>query len=232
MATPILVLGPIGSGKTVSIRNLIPEETFLIVSDMKPLTIPRGKTNYKTILKENGKLDIQKSNYYETTDPVVVKALLNQISQNRPDIKNIVIDTITNIMTSEFMSRLKEKGFEKYNDLALDAYDIITMLRTLRDDLNVVVMGHTEDNYDNEGVLRTSFKVPAGKLVGRTFEPESVFHMVLYTDVTMIAGSPEYSFLTQNNGKNTCRTPLGLFSDYKIPNDLSEVISAYQEYES
>lgn len=231
MATPILVMGSPGTGKTVSIRNLDPKETFLIVSDMKPLTIPKSKTNYKTILKDNGKLDIMKSNYFESTNPVVVKALLNQISDNRPDIKTIVIDTITSIMTYEFMSRLKEKGFEKFNDLAWNAYGIITMLRTLRDDLTIVVLSHTEDNYDSEGMLKTSFKVPAGKLVGKTFEPEASFHLVLYTDVTMLNGIPEYSFTTANNGKNTCRSPLGLFSEYKIPNDLAYVISEYKNYE-
>lgn len=226
----MLVMGPVGTGKSASIRNLDPKETFLIVSDMKPLTIPGSETNYKTILQENGKLDIAKSNYYETSSSVVVKALLDQISKHRPDIKTIVLDTITSLMTAEYMSRIKEKGYDKFTDLALDTYDIITMLRGLRNDLTIVVMSHVEDNYDSDGILKTSFKVPAGKLVGQTFQPEAYFHMVLYTDVTRIAGKSEFSFLTENNGKNTCRTPLGLFSETKIPNDLSYVISEYKKY--
>jgi len=230
MATPILVLGDPGTGKTVSTRNLPPKETFFIVSDRKPLTLPKSKTNYKTITKENGKLDLQKSNYYETADPVVVKALLQQVSDNRPDIKYIIFDTITSMMTAEYMSRLKEKGFEKYNDLALDTYNIITMLRELRVDLTIVVMSHVQVNYDSEGMRKASFKVPGGKLIGQNIEPEALFHMVLYTDVTTSNGKSTYSFLTQNNGKNTCRTPFGLFSDTLIPNDLAYVISEYNNY--
>jgi hypothetical protein len=230
MATPILILGEPGTGKTVSTRNLKPEETFFIVSDRKPLTLPGSKSNYKTILKDNGKLDLQKSNYYETADPAIVKALLQQISDNRPDIKNIILDTITSMMTSEYMGRLKEKGFEKFNDLALDTYEIITMLRGLRDDLNIVIMAHTQTSYDSDGIKRTSFKVPGGKLIGQNIEPEALFHIVLYTDVVMTGGKAEYRFLTQNNGKNTCRTPYGLFSETYIPNDLADVIAEYHDY--
>ena len=232
MATPILVMGSPGTGKTASIRNLNPKETFLIVSDKKPLTIPKGKTNYKTILKENGKLDIIKSNYFETADPLVVKALLNQISDKRPDIKVIVIDTITSIMTAEYMRRIKEKGYEKFNDLGWDTYDLITMLRGLREDLTIVVMSHVEEAQNpNTGEWKTKFKSPGGKLVNGTFEPEASFHMVLYTDVTRVNGKTEYSFLTENDGGNTGRCPMGLFSEYKIPNDLSNVISEYKKYE-
>jgi len=232
MATPILLMGEIGTGKTVSIRNLDPKETFIIMCDEKPIPLPKSSTNYKTILKTNGKIDLSKSNYYETTDAGTVLALLQAISSSSPHIKTIVIDTITSISTDAFMSRLKEKGFEKFGDFAKDTYDIIKIIRQLRDDLTVVVMSHIENNYDAEGALRTSFKVIGGKLVGEKIKPESFFHMVLYTEVlTTTEGRPEYYFCTQNNGKNTCRTPLGLFEEPRIPNDLKLVIDTYKAYE-
>jgi len=231
MATPILIMGPPGTGKTASIRNLDPAETFLIHADEKPLGLPKSSTNYKTVLKNNGKLDLQKSNYYETNDPVLIQELLKAISSNSPHIKTIVLDTLTSVMTNEYMTRLKEKGFDKYGDFAKDTYDIIKLVRGLRDDLTVVITAHSEDNYDVEGELKSSFKVIGGKLVKEKLVPESFFHMVLFTDVVMKDGKPNYYFLTQNNGKNTCRTPLGLFSEYRIPNDLKYVIEEYKEYE-
>jgi len=231
MATPILVMGPPGTGKTASIRNLDPKETFIIHADEKPLGLPGSKTSYKTVFKDNGKLDIAKSNYFETTDPGTILRLMEIISEEKPEIKVLVIDTLTSVLINEFMNRLKEKGFEKFGDFAKDAYDIMKKARTLRDDLVVVIMAHVEYNYDSEGDLRTSFKVIAGKLVKEKIEPEYLFHMVLYTEVVMKDGKPEYYFLTQNNGKNTCRTPLGLFSEYRIPNDLKYVIETYKEYE-
>ena len=231
MATPILIMGPPGTGKTASIRNLDPKETFVIHADEKPLGLPGSATNYKTVYKQDGKIDLQKSNYFETNDPVLIQQLLEAISAKAPHIKTIVLDTLTSVMTNEYMTRLKEKGFDKYGDFAKDTYDIVKLVRKLRDDLTVVIMAHSEDNYDVEGELKSSFKVIGGKLVKEKLVPESFFHMVLFTDVVMKDGKPEYYFLTQNNGKNTCRTPLGLFSDYRIPNDLKNVIEKYKEYE-
>lgn len=231
MATPILILGRPGTGKTVSIRNLDPKTTFVIDTDGKPIPLPGSKTNYKTILKANGKIDLTKSNYYQTNDPLLVLELLKAISANAPHITTIVLDTITSIMTNEFMTRLKEKGFEKFGDFAADTYNIIKSAPALRDDLTLVIMSHVENNYDVNGDLNTSFKVIGGKLVKEKIEPESFFHMVLYTDVVMKDGKPEYYFLTHNNGKNTCRSPLDLFSETRIPNDLASVLKAYKEYE-
>jgi len=231
MATPILVMGPPGTGKTASVRDLDPAETFIIHADEKPLGLPGSKTNYKTVLKNDGKLDITKSNYFETNNPAHIQELLKAISAKAPNIKTIILDTITSAMTNEFMTRLKEKGFDKFGDFANDTYSIIKLVRKLRDDLTVVIMAHTEDAYDTDGELRTSFKVIGGKLIKEKIVPESFFHMVLYTDVAMKDGKPEYYFLTQNNGKNTCRSPLGLFTEYRIPNNLKNVIEKYKEYE-
>lgn len=231
MAVPILIMGEVGTGKTSSLRNLDPNLTFVISADKKPLALPKASTNYKTTYDVNGKVDLQNSNYFETQSPQIVKALLTKISNDMPNIKYIILDTITSIMVNEYMTRFKEKGFDKFSDMALDTYEIITMLRDLREDLFVIVCSHTENNYDSEGTLRTSFKVPGGKLIGQNIKPEAYFHMILYTDVVMNNGTPEYYFRTQNNGKDTCRSPFGLFETARIPNDLSEVIAKYKEYE-
>lgn len=230
MTGKILVIGPPGSGKTTAGENLNPNETFFICSDRKGLPFRGWKKHYKTVTKENGKLDLQASNYYETSNATVVINLLKAISESKPETKVVVIDTITAIMENEYMNRAKEKGFDKYTDMALDTFNIIIAPDNLRDDLTVIIVAHDQDDYDSEGGLKTSFKVVGGKLIGQNIKVEGRFNLVLYSDVTMVDNQPVYSFLTQSNGHNTCRTPKGMFSELKIPNDYSLVIKTMKEY--
>lgn len=231
MAHKLLGLGDPGSGKTTALENLNPLETFIICSDRKGLPFKGWKKNYKTVLKDNGKLDLEQSNYYETSDPSLVINLIKAVAEKRSDIKVIVVDTITAIMENEYMLKAKEKGFDKYTDMALDTYNVLTAPDAIkRDDLVVIFNAHTEDNYDSEGVLKTSFKVVGGKLIGQNIKVEGRFNIVLYTEVVMKDGAPEYHFITQTNGRNTCRSPKGMFDDLKIPNDYKLVIDKMKEY--
>lgn len=229
MAKKVLILGEPGTGKTASLQSLNPESTFIICPDEKELSF--GGKHYQTFIKEDTKkLDLQKTNFYETTSPKIVLDLLKLISDTMPHIKVIVIDTITSLQIAEFMDKVKEKGFEKFNEMALDTYNILKSIRKLREDLTVIVMAHVENNYDSDGVRITSFKVPGGKLIGEKIKVEGMFTTVLYTDVVMEQGIPNYYFVTQNNGKNTCKSPIGMFNDIRIPNNMEYVIETMEKY--
>jgi len=233
MANKVLVLGEPGTGKSSSLETLNPSSTFIICSDEKSLPFQGWKKKYQTIIKEDTKkIDLQKINFYETTSPQAILALLQTISNNMPHIKTVVIDTFTSMQIAEFMDKMNEKGFEKFTEMAADAYKILKAINTLREDLTVVVTAHVENNYDSDGVLRTSFKVPGGKLIGEKIKVEGMFTVVLYTEVVMEQGSPKYYFVTQNNGKNTCKSPKGMFEDIRIPNDMNYVIERIKEYET
>jgi adenylate kinase family enzyme len=232
MANKILILGQPGTGKTSAARNLDPATTFIICPDEKALPFKGWKNNYKTTLDEKGKIDLSKTNFYRTSSPQVVKAMLKAISDSKLETKVILIDTITSLMISENMKRISEKGFEKFNDFAFDTYSIIKMIDGLRDDLTVIVLAHVEENYDSEGQLRVSFMVPGGKLLKEKIKVDGMFTTVLYTEVSMKDDKPVYNFLTQNNGKNSCKSPEGMFNDMKIDNDYVKVLARIKEYES
>lgn len=231
MANKVLILGEPGTGKTSAAETLDPKSTFIICSDKKSLPFRGWKNNYKTVLKDNGKLDILQTNYYETNNPTTIISLMKAISEQRPDIKVIILDTLTNIMVSIFMDKAKEKGFEKYVDLAHDTYNVLKTLNDLREDLTVIVTAHVENSYDAEGVLRTGFMVVGGKLIGEKIKVEGLFTIVLYSEVVMEDKVPHYYFQTQNNGKNSCKSPKGMFTELRIPNDYKIVLQKITEYE-
>lgn len=224
MADMILIEGETGTGKSYSLHTLNPKETFVICPDDKPLSFRGSKKNYVQE-KSNGKIDITKSNYYITRDPEKIQKALNYVSEQRPEIKVIVLDTITMMMLSEFMGSARVKGFEKYTELALSPWQILNSITKLRDDLVIVVMAHTER--DGE---RTRFFVPGGKLIAEKAKPAALFTVVLETQVEYSESGNKYYFLTQNNGINEAKSPAGMFETHLIPNDLSLVIQRYREY--
>jgi len=231
MANKILVLGQPGTGKTSAARNLDPKQTFIICPDEKALPFKGWKNNYKTTFKDDGKLDLASTNFYRTTSPQVVRSLIKAISDSKPETKVIILDTITALMISELMKRIGEKGYEKFNDFASDTYSVIKMMDSLRDDLTVIVLAHVEENYDSDGTLRVTFMVPGGKLLKDKIKVESMFTTVLYTEVEMKDNEPHYQFLTQNNGKNSCKSPEGMFDDLRINNDYAYVLQRIKDYD-
>ena len=230
MANKILVLGDPGSGKTTAAETLKPSETFIICSDRKGLPFAGWKNNYKTITKPDGKLDLEQSNYYETSSSAIVVSLLKAISERKPEIKIVIVDTVTAIMEDEYMIRAKEKGYEKYTDIALDVFNILIAPDDLREDLTVIITGHLESKEDSDGGIKSSFKVVGGKLIGQNIKPEARFNLVLYTKIVMEDNKPTYYFKTQSDGRDTCRTPKGMFEELYIPNDYSLIIERMKEY--
>jgi DNA polymerase III delta prime subunit len=232
MANKILVIGDPGTGKTIAAQNLNPKEVFYICCDGKGLPFKGWKNNYKTVKNENGKLNLEKSNYYETNSYDIINSIISAVDKTKPNTKVIIIDTITACMEEEFMSRIKEKGFGKFDDSALHTYKLLNIKGTdYRDDLTFIILAHTEDNYDSDGILKTSFKVIGGKIMKDKITAESKFNYVLSTEVIMENDVPKYYFLTQNTGKKTSRSPLGVFEELRIPNDYKEVLETIKKFE-
>jgi hypothetical protein len=73
--------------------------------------------------------------------------------------------------------------------------------------------------------------VPGGKLLKEKIKVDGMFTTVLYTEVEVKDSKPSYYFLTQNNGKNSCKSPEGMFTEMRIPNDIKVVLERMKEYE-
>lgn len=135
--------------------------------------------------------------------------------------KSIVIDDATYLMTGEYMRTAKVTGYQKFTDLALNYYTLVKTAAALPDDKIVYFMGHSDiDNNGNE-----KFKT-IGKLLDEKITLEGMFTIVLKTVVT----DGKYQFSTRNSGQDTVKTPMGMFSEPLIENDLAAVDKAIREY--
>ncbi len=229
MANKILVTGYSGTGKTFSLGTLDPKETFIICPDEKAPPFRGWKKNY--IMKnDQGLFDPKTCNYFKTTNWEHIKSAMNFVSNSRPDIKVIVIDTITYAMIGEFMEKAKTVGFAKFTEMGDNVYKTLKSIDGLREDLTVVVMAHTEVKAFN-GVDRTVFGVPGGKLVQDVVKPEGMFLYILETIVEKKGNEITYGFMTQNNTTNMAKSPEGMFAGPIIPNDMKAVLEAIKKYE-
>lgn len=227
MGLGVLVIAESGSGKSTSIENLDPNETFIINVANKPLPFKGWKTKYKPFTKTD-----TTGNMANASSPAGIQKIVTYVHQSRPEIKNIVIDDFQYMSSFEFFDRVDEKGFEKFTQIGAAIAKVARMPKDLRDDLMVFILTHAEEGTDIEG--RKKYKAKTiGKMVDEKLTVEGLFSIVLFGKVKKNQdGTVRYVFETHNNGENTCKTPKDMFEDDEIPNDLQLVRQAILDYEN
>lgn len=215
MSKVICIAGESGSGKTTSMRNLDPASTYYIDADKKGLSWKGWKQQYN---KEN-------KNYFVTSDALKIEALINNVSENASHIKVIVIDTLNGIMIDDEFNRMKEKGFDKWQDLAMSVWNLVSMAHWLRDDLTVIFTAHTQTERDDSGFAFTRIKTSGKKLDKIVLE--SKFTTVLISKCV----DGDYVFETQARN-STAKTPFGAYSqdEFTVPNDIVTVLKRLEDY--
>lgn len=200
-----LILGESGTGKSTSLRNMNPDTTFIFQSIKKPLPFKGNKYT-----KEN----LMVTDNYET----IIKGLLKLDKQDK--FTDVILDDSQYIMANEFMRRSKEKGFEKFTEIGEHYWRILETCNSL-ENINVFILSHTDENEMGKVKIKT-----IGKLLDDKITIEGMVTIVLRTCVE----GGEYFFRTKNNGQDTVKSPLGMFEDELIPNDLEEVRKAINSY--
>ena len=207
MANKILCLGDSGTGKSSSIRNLKPEETFIIQVVDKDLPFKGSRKKYS---KEN------KNIFHTKTVAGVLKAL--EGIDKMQNITTVIIDDFNYCMTYGYKDRAKDKGYEKFETLAFGIIDIFEKVDSLRADLNVYFMAHTQEH---EGTIKT-------KTIGKFLDEKLVIEG-LFTIVTLSIGSEnDYKFII--NGVAPAKSPFEMFETSEIENDLSIINKAIEDY--
>ena len=147
----------------------------------------------------------------------------NTILSWLPKIKqpSIVIDDATYLMVDQFMAYSQVKGYEKYNIMAYNFNNLIEAARSLDDDKIVYFLGHSDQMEDG----REHFKT-IGKMLDNYVTLEGKFTTVLKT----VVKDGKYYFSTHNNGYDTVKSPIGMFDEDLIENDLKLVDDIMREY--
>lgn len=146
-------MGESGSGKTTSMRNLNADTTYYIDCDRKGLSWKGWREQYNT----------EKKNYVATSNAQAIKKVLLAISEKRENIKTIVVDTLNAIMVDDEFNRMKEKGFDKWQDMAYSIYDIVSIANNLRDDITTIFVMHSQTERDDMGFYFTRAKTSRKK---------------------------------------------------------------------
>ena len=209
MSIAVLVLGSSGTGKSTSLRGFDPAKTLLVQCIRKPLPFRSTAWKVKTTMKSEG-------NVVQTTDPLLIEKLMRSTPH-----EVVVIDDYQSVMVTELMNRSSEKGYDKFTDIGKHAWNIFNAAGDLAPNRRVYILAHT--NTDELGNVRMK---TVGKLVDQHIVPEGFFTIVLRTEV--INGN--YTFRTQTNGQDCCKSPIDLFSDLTIPNDLNSVDKAICDF--
>jgi hypothetical protein len=227
MSDLIAIAGGSGSGKTTSLRNLNPTETFIVSITGKPLPFKGFKKNYTPLRKEsNGSI----GNFYKSKNADDVVKIFKLVSMTMPNIKQIIIDDSNYLMSFEVMERANEKGWDKSTQIAKHYYDMLDAALNLREDLKVVILSHIENLGDT---LNPQWKLKtAGKMLDTQLNVDGLFTYILYTNIVAGEdGKPSYNFRTNTlDGSDTCKTPMGCFEEMYIDNDLQLVLNKIDKY--
>lgn len=213
MSKLIGVMGESGAGKSTSLRNLDPATTYIIDADKKGLSWKGWKNQYNS----------GNRNYIAIDDPSTIRSLCRNINEKASHIKTLVIDTLNGIMVADEMRRSKEKGFDKWQDLASCVWGIVDDCLKFREDLTVIFICHSQTDMNENGYLWTRIKTSGKKLDKIVLE--SKFNTVLLAKC--IDG--KHIFETQSNF-STAKSPMGAFETMEIDNDMQKVIEALEEF--
>lgn len=194
------ILGQSGTGKSTSLRNFKSDEITYVNVMNKPLPFKGCFTDTVT-----GDSYVQ-----------IAKAINNSTK------KVIVIDDAQYLMANEFMRRSSEKGFDKFTEIAHNFWTLVKgSTDDIKKDVIVYFLMHTDTADDGREKAKT-----IGKMLDEKICLEGMTSICLKTQVK----DGVYKFVTQNNGRDTVKSPLGMFGTYEIDNDLKAVDTRIREY--
>lgn len=210
MSTGVLIIGSSGMGKSSSMRNLDPSETLLIQPVKKMLPFP-GSDKWTVFDPAT-----RQGNVVVTDDTSLISSLIKKTKK-----KIIIVDDYQFVLMNEFMRRSKERGFDKFTEIAHHSWQLLLDLHESDESKTVYIMWHPDYMDDGRMVCKT-----AGKLLQEKIEPPSMVSICFIA----VKNDGKHVFQTQSNGQDPAKTPMGMFDDMYIDNDLKMIDDRIREY--
>jgi len=210
MAIPVFCIGRSGSGKTYSIKNFKADEVGVI-------SVEKGRLPFKTDIKT---VRIPKDFSTANTSAQLNAAKYSwiQLIISKSKAKSIIIDDSQYLLVNELFDRSKEKGYDKFTDIAVNFRNLVHYVNDMPDDDKIVYfLHHSEADTDGREKAKT-----IGRMLDEKLTLEGCFDIVIYCQ--------DHKFYTQGDGMSTAKTPEGMFDESEIPNDLKAVDTAIREY--
>lgn len=204
MGIPVLLLGKSGSGKSASLRNFQPGEVGIINVLGKPLPF-------------KGKLPSVVTDNYDM--------VYNVIAKSKTD--SVVIDDSGYLMTNQFMRGHASTGagnaiFSFYNDLGDRFWSLVRFVVEQTPENKIVYFIMHEDKNDFGDIKPKTI----GKMLDEKVCVEGMFTIVIRS----VLSNGKHVFKTQTDGFDVCKTPIGMFENAEIDNDLKLVDTTIREY--
>ena len=194
-------MGESGSGKSASMRNFNENDVRVLNVASKPFPF----RNVNKLKKAD------KATYDMITG--VVKS---------GQVLSYVIDDAQYLMAFESFAKAQIAGYGKFTEMAKNYEE---MLRTIQEDTPPDTIVYVMQHVDTDDTGKVKAKT-LGKMLDQQLTVEGLVTIVLLAK----ADAKGHYFLTQSDGTNPCKSPMGMFDDVKIDNDLKMVDDTIREY--
>lgn len=133
----------------------------------------------------------------------------------------IIIDDSQYLMANEFMRRAREKGYEKFSEIGQNFWNLVNEATKLPPNKVVYFLHHIET--DEYGVSKEK---TIGKMLDDKICLAGMFTIFLLAEKV----DDKYLFDTQNDGRSPAKSPIGMFTERTMDNDLAIVDKAVRAF--